>query len=122
MDEQMKLKKASYHLWTFVTSKFISAFGSQVYAFAISLYILQLTGSATNFAINLISNILPRTIIPPFVGYLVDNYSRKKNRDYLTNHNNPFNRMSTDRQSDLRLVITCHLYNNMYFVSNIHLF
>lgn len=78
MDEQMKLKKASYHLWTFVTSKFISAFGSQVYAFAISLYILQLTGSATNFAINLISNILPRTIISPFVGYLVDNYSRKK--------------------------------------------
>ncbi|WAA09222.1 MFS transporter [Fervidibacillus albus] len=78
MDEQMKMKKATYHLWTFVTSKLISAFGAQVYAFAISLYILQLTGSATNFAVNLICNILPRTLLSPIAGYMTDNYSRKK--------------------------------------------
>ncbi|MBS4200676.1 MFS transporter [Bacillus sp. FJAT-49732] len=77
MDEALKLKRATYHLWTFTTSKLISSFGSQVYAFAISFYILQTTGSATSFATNLICNILPRTLCAPFAGYLVDNYSRK---------------------------------------------
>lgn len=73
----MKLKKATYHLWTFTISKLISSFGAQVYAFAISFYILQLTGSATNFAMNLICSILPRTLVAPFAGYAADKYSRK---------------------------------------------
>jgi MFS transporter, DHA3 family, macrolide efflux protein len=77
MDESLKLKKATYHLYTFMVSKLISTFGSQVYAFAISFYILQLTGSATSFATNLICNILPRTIIAPFVGAIADKYSRR---------------------------------------------
>lgn len=78
MNEALKLKRATYHLWTFTVSKLISAFGAQVYAFAISFYILQATGSATSFAANLICNILPRTLAAPFAGYIVDNYSRKK--------------------------------------------
>jgi MFS transporter, DHA3 family, macrolide efflux protein len=77
MDESLKLKKATYHLYTFMVSKLISTFGSQVYAFAISFYILQLTGSATSFATNLICNILPRTLIAPFAGAITDKYSRK---------------------------------------------
>ncbi len=77
MEESVKLKKATYHLWTFMTSKLISSFGAQVYAFAISFYILQLTGSATSFAANLICSILPRTIVAPFAGYAADKYSRK---------------------------------------------
>jgi MFS family permease len=36
-----------------------------------------MTGSATNFAANLICSLLPRTIAAPFVGYVADNYSRK---------------------------------------------
>lgn len=77
MEEALKLKKATYHLWTFMTSKLISSFGAQVYAFAISFYILQVTGSATSFAMNLICSILPRTLVAPFAGYVADNYSRK---------------------------------------------
>ncbi|WP_318618084.1 MFS transporter [Sporosarcina sp. YIM B06819] len=77
MEEALKLKRATYHLWTFTISKLISSFGAQVYAFAISFYILQLTGSATSFAMNLICSILPRTLIAPFAGYAADNYSRK---------------------------------------------
>ncbi|GAA0345300.1 MFS transporter [Bacillus carboniphilus] len=77
MDEALKLKKATYHLYTFTISKLISSFGAQVYAFAISFYILQLTGSATSFATNLVCNILPRTLAAPFAGYIVDRYSRK---------------------------------------------
>ncbi|WP_347177998.1 hypothetical protein [Sporosarcina thermotolerans] len=44
MSEVLKLKRATYHLWTFTISKLISSFGAQVYAFAVSFYILQLTG------------------------------------------------------------------------------
>lgn len=77
MQEVLKLKKATYHLWTFTISKLISSFGAQVYAFAISFYILQLTGSATSFATNLICNLLPRTLVAPFAGYAADRYSRK---------------------------------------------
>lgn len=77
MDDSLKIKKATYHLYTFMISKLISTFGAQVYAFAISFYILQLTGSATSFATNLICNILPRTIIAPFAGAITDKYSRK---------------------------------------------
>ncbi|MCM3766794.1 MFS transporter [Neobacillus niacini] len=78
MDAGLKLKKATYHLWTFTISKLISSFGAQVYTFAISFYILQATGSATSFATNLICNLLPRTLAAPFAGYLVDRYSRKR--------------------------------------------
>lgn len=77
MQEVLKLKKATYHLWTFTISKLISSFGAQVYAFAISFYVLQLTGSATSFATNLICNLLPRTLVAPFAGYAADRYSRK---------------------------------------------
>ena len=78
MEEVLKLKKATYHLWTFTISKLVSSFGAQVYAFAISFYILQLTGSASSFALNLICSILPRTLVAPFAGYAADKYSRKK--------------------------------------------
>lgn len=77
LSEAIKLKRATYHLWTFTISKIISSFGAQVYAFAISFYILQLTGSATSFATNLICSILPRTLVAPFAGYVADRYSRK---------------------------------------------
>ncbi|GEN84795.1 MFS transporter [Sporosarcina luteola] len=77
MSEAIMLKRATYHLWTFTISKLISSFGAQVYAFAISFYILQITGSATNFATNLICSILPRAIMAPFAGYVADRYSRK---------------------------------------------
>lgn len=77
MNGSIKLKKATYHLWTFTISKLISSFGSQVYSFALSFYILQATGSAKSFALNLICNILPRTLAAPFAGYIVDRYSRK---------------------------------------------
>ncbi|MBS4175585.1 MFS transporter [Bacillus sp. FJAT-49736] len=77
MDSELKLKKATYHLWTFTISKLIGSFGAQVYSFAISFYILQLTGSATNFAANLLCSILPRTLAGPFAGYVSDNFPRK---------------------------------------------
>jgi len=76
--EEAKIKRATYHLWTFMTSKLISSFGSNVYAFAISFYILQVTASASIFAINLICSILPRILVGPIAGYVADNFSKKR--------------------------------------------
>lgn len=78
MNNAASIKQATYHLYTFTISKLISTFGSSVYAFGISLYVLALTGSAANFAINLICSILPRTLLAPFAGYLADNYPKKR--------------------------------------------
>ena len=77
MNETLKLKKASYHLWTFTISKIISILGAQVLAFGISLYILKMTGSATSFATGMICSILPRVILSSFAGLLADRYSKK---------------------------------------------
>jgi DHA3 family macrolide efflux protein-like MFS transporter len=77
MNEASKVKKATYHLYMFTISKLISTFGSSVYAFGISLYVLSITGSAANFAVNLICSILPRSLLAPFAGYAADNYSKK---------------------------------------------
>lgn len=77
MNDSKTIQKATYNLYTFMTSKLISTFGAQVYTFAISFYILQLTGSATSFATNLICSILPRTIAGPFAGVITDRYSKK---------------------------------------------
>lgn len=77
MNEAARIKQASYHLYTFTASKLISTFGSSVYAFGISLYVLALTGSAASFAINLICSILPRSLLAPFAGYAADKYSKK---------------------------------------------
>ncbi|TWT02218.1 MFS transporter [Planomicrobium sp. CPCC 101079] len=78
MSEAARIRKATFHLYTFTISKLISTFGSSVYTFGISLYVLSLTGSAASFAINLICSILPRSLIAPFAGYAADSYSKKK--------------------------------------------
>jgi len=78
LTEDQKLKRANYHLWTFVTSKFISAFGNAVFVFGVSLYVLHLTGSAIGFAGNLICSVLPRVLLAPFTGYVVDRFSKKR--------------------------------------------
>lgn len=77
LDENQLQKRATYHLWTFVSSKLIATAGSQIYTFAISLYILHLTGSSMSFAVNILCNILPRTIVAPFAGAIIDRYPRK---------------------------------------------
>lgn len=77
MKEYSLEKRAAYHLWTFVSSKLIATAGSQIYTFAISLYILHLTGSSMSFAVNMLCNILPRTLVAPFAGSIIDRYPRK---------------------------------------------
>ncbi|MER2127726.1 MFS transporter [Solibacillus sp.] len=78
MNEQQKLKKATYHLYTFLISKMVGSLGAGVYSFGMSLYILSKTGSSLSFALNVILSFIPRIIISPIVGILSDRISRKK--------------------------------------------
>ena len=122
MDEALKLKRATYNLWTFTTSKIISSFGAQVYTFAISFYILQMTGSATSFATNLICNILPRTLMAPFAGYVADKYSRKTIviTAQIATTLAIGGLLTVSLISGLSLV--CDLYNNCCFIHHINFF
>lgn len=55
----------------------VSGLGTDLYAFAISFYILKITGSATNFALSLVLSTLPAVILNPIVGNLVDRLNKK---------------------------------------------
>lgn len=77
MEENKKIRRATYNMWTFIVSKLISSLGSSIYTFGISFYIISATGSATNFAMNLVCSILPRTLFAPIAGYMADTFNKK---------------------------------------------
>lgn len=58
--------------------KFVSLIGSQVQTWALSLYILQTTGSKVQFSAVLALQFIPLLIIQPVAGVLVDRFDRKK--------------------------------------------
>jgi MFS family permease len=58
--------------------KAMSAIGSNVQQFALSLYVLATTGSATIFASMLAISILPRILLSPIAGVFGDWFDRKK--------------------------------------------
>ncbi|MGM9988682.1 MAG: MFS transporter [Bacillaceae bacterium] len=78
MDEVKKQQIATRNLVLFVIGKLMATLGSSVYAFAISLYILKVTGSAMNFSISLLCSTLPRVLLGPISGVISDRYDRKR--------------------------------------------
>jgi MFS transporter, DHA3 family, macrolide efflux protein len=71
-------KRERYNMVTFTISKFLSSLGGSTYAFGMSLYVLSMTGSATNFALNFLCAILPRLFCSSIAGYMADTYSKKR--------------------------------------------
>ena len=63
-----KKTKSSGNYILFCISRLISDFGTVVFNFALSLYILDITGSATLFTI-LSLTMIPSIIINTFAGY-----------------------------------------------------
>jgi len=55
----------------------VSALGTNLYTFAISFYILKVTGNPTSFALSLILATLPRILLNPFVGNFIDRTNKK---------------------------------------------
>lgn len=61
-----------------IMGKFVSLLGSNMQQFALSLYVLSLTGSAVIFASILSVSIIPRLILSPIAGVFGDWFDRKK--------------------------------------------
>ncbi len=70
------LKQKSFFF--LLLGKLISLLGSNMLQFALSLYVLKITGSATIFASILSIIIIPRLILSPFGGVIGDWFDRKK--------------------------------------------
>lgn len=70
------LKNKSFIL--LIWGNFTSLLGTQALEFALSLYVLNTTGSATKFASVLAISIIPQLILTPVAGVIVDWVDRKK--------------------------------------------
>ena len=71
-------KKELSNLVLFATTKSVSSLGTSIYSFAISLYILKVTGSGTSFALSILISTLPRVLLGPIAGSISDRIDRKK--------------------------------------------
>lgn len=74
----MHSRRELLNLWLFSMGKTVSELGTQVYTFAIGLYVLKLTGSGLNFATTLFLGVLPVILINPIAGVIVDRLDKKK--------------------------------------------
>ena len=78
-----KEKKELYNILLYSIGKLISLLGTSIYSFAISLYILKVTGSGTSFALSILLGSLPRVILSPIAGSVSDRVNRKKMTIFL---------------------------------------
>jgi len=66
-----------------ILGKLVSLLGSNMQQFALSLYVLSLTGSATIFASMLSISIVPRLLLSPVAGVFGDWFDRKRSIVFL---------------------------------------
>ena len=66
--------KAFLLIWA---GQVVSILGSTLSGFALGIWLYQTTGSASNFALTALCSVLPRLLVSPLAGGLVDRYSRK---------------------------------------------
>lgn len=74
----MKQLKTNKNYLILVMGQVISLFGSAIQRFALSLYLLDLTGNASIFANILALSIVPIIVLSPFAGILSDCGDRRK--------------------------------------------
>jgi len=63
-------------LWIWA-GQVISIFGSNLSGFALGVWLYQVTGSASNFALVALCTVLPQLLVSPLSGALVDRYPRR---------------------------------------------
>ena len=72
-----KKKPGTKKCFLYSIAKTVSLFGSSIYSFALGLYVLQITGSALNFAITLILGTIPMIVMNPFAGVIADKVDKR---------------------------------------------
>ncbi|MCW9129435.1 MFS transporter [Bacillus paramycoides] len=76
--ENKKSNQELRNICLYSIAKTVSIFGSSIYSFALGLYVLQITGSALNFALTLILGTIPMIVMNPFAGVIADKVDKKK--------------------------------------------
>jgi hypothetical protein len=76
--ENKKRNQELRNICLYSIAKTVSISGSSIYSFALGLYVLQITGSALNFAITLILGTIPMIVMNPFAGVIADKVDKKK--------------------------------------------
>jgi len=76
--ENKKSNQELRNICLYSIAKTVSIFGSSIYSFALGLYVLQITGSAFNFALTLILGTIPMIVMNPFAGVVADKVNKKK--------------------------------------------
>jgi MFS family permease len=71
-------QKSRVQMQKSIVSSLFGTFGSSIFAFGLSLMLLQKTGSAMSFAISQIVGPILALVLMPLVGPAIDKYSRKK--------------------------------------------
>lgn len=61
-----------------IFGQLVSLIGTRMQSFALSLYVLKITGSASKFAAILSMTFIPELILGPIAGVLADWFDRKK--------------------------------------------
>ncbi|PGK35770.1 arabinose ABC transporter permease [Bacillus anthracis] len=71
-------KDQSLNMLIFTVTRFLSEMGSSIFKFALSLYILDVTGSPTAFSMVLGFSIIPGILVNIFAGVYIDKHDKKK--------------------------------------------
>lgn len=74
----MKTIVRNRNVFILITGQIISLFGSAIQRFALSLYLLDLTGSASIFATILALSMIPIVIFAPIAGMIADRADKRK--------------------------------------------
>ncbi len=67
--------RSFYSIWF---GQLISQIGSGLTTFSLSVWVYQKTGSVTQFSLLLLVSLLPRLVLAPLIGSLVDRWDRRK--------------------------------------------
>lgn len=73
-----QIKNVKRNMFLLFAGRFISDFGTALFRFSLSLYVLDITGSSTLFSLILTLTILPGILVSIFAGAIVDKYDKKK--------------------------------------------
>lgn len=76
--KNLKTLLRNRNVFILITGQIISLFGSAIQRFALSLYLLDLTGSASIFATILALSMIPIVIFAPIAGMIADRADKRK--------------------------------------------
>ncbi|MEJ2734979.1 MAG: MFS transporter, partial [Anaerolineae bacterium] len=77
MDAQTSPRRMNTFL-TIWLGQVVSVVGSGLTSFALGVWVFEQTGSATQFALIGLSAVLPRVILSPLAGAIVDRWDRRR--------------------------------------------